>query len=169
MPARRAILVIVAGGLACLSALAQAQAAAGPTRPAAASAATGADQISAPSTRASLHTSQLAPLGPSGSTAASQLTERGKRVDAPPALSAAAQGRDTHVAPVVGRDRCDPADRREASDADCAAIADRRPDDFAAPARDSSGVKVEAKGAAGDLVDAIVGGGTGTVVQLPRN
>ena len=167
MPARPAILAIVACGVACLPALAQAQAAAGPPGPAAASA-TGADQISAPSTRASLHTSQLAPVGPSGSTATSQLTERGKRVDAPPALSAAVQGHDTRVAPVAGRDRCDPADRREASDADCAAIADRRPDDFAAPARDASDVRVEAKGAAADLVDAIVGGGTGTVVQLPK-
>lgn len=163
--------IVLAGAAACIAGAATAQPVAQavpppPTRRAAAA----ADQIPAPGpSRRDLSTGQVAPTGRAASaSAAAQLSAPGPRADAPPALSAATQGRNTRVVPVSGRDRCDPAAADHNADVDCAAIADRRPEDFANPGQDRSAVAADPNSRPADLVDAIVGGGTGTVIQTPR-
>jgi hypothetical protein len=83
-------------------------------------------------------------------------------------LGSAAAGRNTRVFAVKGHDRCDPASA-DANQPDCGRILDRRADDFANGAVDKTPSTVDPNGTSSDLVNGIVSGGTGSVVQLPAN
>ena len=159
MRAPAAVACLAACSLAGHAALAQAP----PPR----QASTAADQIGAAPARGDISAGQLSSTAKAGAAAAAQVTSVRPRIDAPPPL-AGAQRRDTRVAPVAGHDRCDPALAGPEREADCTAIAERRADDFAGPTQDRSAVAVDPAKPPADLVDGIVNGGTGSVVQLPK-
>jgi hypothetical protein len=122
-------------------------------------------QITAPS-RADVSAGQIgAPtLGPA--SAPRQLTGAGARADAPPPLSTPSQGRNTAVAVVKGHDRCDPVPGVPA-EPDCERIADRQAEQRASQPPSQTPTIANTESDSASLVNSIVTGGTGTVVNLP--
>jgi hypothetical protein len=113
-----------------------------------------ADQITPPATR------------PSGDAAATaQLTHAGHGASQSQIGSPAA-GRNPRVADIKGHDRCDAA-APGPKPAECDRILDRRADEFAGDSPDRTPSTVDPDATSSDLVNGIVSGGTGTVVQLP--
>jgi hypothetical protein len=96
----------------------------------------------------------------------SQLTPATGQPTAPAQITRPAAGRNTQVSAVAGHDRCDPASP-EAKAPECARIPENRPDDFQAGPTDATTNTVDPNAPSQDLVNGILSGGTGTVVQLP--
>jgi hypothetical protein len=111
---------------------------------------------------------QLSGRGSRAASAAgvSQLTPASGHPTAPAQIAHPAAGRNIQVGAVVGRDRCDPASP-EASRPECARIPENRPDDFQTGPTDATANTVDPNAPSQDLVNGILSGGTGTVVQLP--
>ena len=147
--------MLVAAGLAL--ALASRQARADP--------ATTSDQISSPA-GSTTGASQIAPASQADVGAAGQISVVTSRVDAPE--QAAARTLDTSAAPVKGSDRCDPAAAESARRPECAHIVDSRADELAPAPKTPPTTTVSPESSGDALVNGIVGGGTGGVVQLPK-
>ena len=106
------------------------------------------------------------PTSPANDSNTIQLTSPRNHATAPAQVTHPAAGRNTQVSAVVGHDRCDPASP-QAKSPDCARIPENRPDDFQAGPTDATTNTVDPSAPSQDLVNGILSGGTGTVVQLP--
>jgi hypothetical protein len=101
-----------------------------------------------------------------GATGVLQLSPVTGHPTAPAQITHPAAGHNTQVSVVVGHDRCDPASP-EAKAPECARIPENRPDDFQVGPTDATTNTVDPNAPSQDLVNGILSGGTGTVVQLP--
>jgi len=131
-----------------------------PTAPA-----TTTDQIGRPAAaKHDVGSEQIAPANPSA-VGVGQLAPSAQPVTQSQ-LGHPAAGRNTHIAPVVGRDRCDPASP-EAKSPECAHIPERHAADLPDTQTDATTNTVDPNASSGDLVNGILSSGTGSVVQLP--
>lgn len=139
-------------------------------QPPTAAASTNVGQISAPAA-ASVNASQVSAApspGPqSAASAPSQLSPIVRSVEPSPALSSASQGRTAVVTVVSGHDRCDSADPSAARRAECAAILDRRAEQFTNAGAVAPVTTADPDAPASSLVNDIVNSGTGSVVVAP--
>jgi hypothetical protein len=125
-----------------------------------------AGQVATPNS-SSVDTDQISPTR-AASVGQTQVNGSGRTADAPAGPSSVSQGRNAAVAPIKGRDHCDPAAGSTTAKPECAQILDQRADSFnGAPAPQPAPVDTSARTDSSSLVDSIVNGGTGTVVTLP--
>jgi hypothetical protein len=127
--------------------------------------AVGSGQIPASVRPGSVDAGQISSSQPSVAPPA-QISSTLASVSAPPPLSTEAQSRDTKASAIRGHDRCDPAAGASAEQPACANILDQKADQFPPPP--TADAKVANPDApASSLVNDIVTGGTGSVVQPP--
>jgi hypothetical protein len=126
--------------------------------------ATTPDQISQPD-GPSTGADQIGATSKGDAAAGSQITSTRPDAGAPP--QATRRTTDTRAAALAGSDRCDTAPGAQPKP-DCAQILDRRADELATAPKTAPTEIVSPDASSDALVNGILSGGTGDVVQLPK-